>query len=477
MGVRDAWRALWVGEQKVSAAAGIVPAHSIGQAIWTPRNYEKFAQEGFQKNVIAFKAIQEVAKGAASVPWRLFKAGRGERTEIIDHPVLDLLRRPNMLQGGAEFFETVVGYYLIAGNSYIEAVSSGGANGKLPRELWSLRPDRMRVVASKRGLPEAYEYKIGEKKVRWEVDPRTGESLIRHLKTFNPLNDWYGMSPIEAAAISIDQRNQADAWNMSLLQNSARPSGAFVVKPDNDGKALLSDGQFERAKAQLDAEYQGTNNAGRPMLLEGGLDWKQMSMSPTDMDWLEAKHTSARDISSALGVPPQLLSIPGDNTYSNYQEARLALWEETIIPLLRNLRDEFNGWLVPMFGENMELDVDLDEVSALTLRREKKWKMVQEADFLTIDEKREAVGYDNYKPGEEPGGVILVPATLLPLGTEPEEDEPEPEDEEPDEDDKPDTEDEEDEDDGKMTPDRAEAANLLAYGDGKVRRPPTLKAV
>jgi HK97 family phage portal protein len=128
------------------------------------------------------------------------------------------------------------------------------------------------------------------------------------------------------------------------------------------------------------------------MLLDGGLDWKEMSLSPKEMDFLEARNAASRDVAQAFGVPPQLLGIPGDNTYSNYQEARLALWEETVIPLLRHLRDELNAWLAPRFDAGLRLDLDLDEVSALTPRRERVWARLRQADFLTVNEKRLAAG-------------------------------------------------------------------------------------
>jgi len=118
------------------------------------------------------------------------------------------------------------------------------------------------------------------------------------------------------------------------------------------------------------------------------------------MDFLAAKHASARDIAQAFGVPPMLLGIPGDNTYANYREARLALWEETVVPLLRHLRDELNAWLAPMFGPGLALDLDLDEVPALTLRRERRWDMLRRADFLTVNEKRAAVGYPPLAGGD-----------------------------------------------------------------------------
>ena len=187
---------------------------------------------------------------------------------------------------------------------------------------------------------------------------------------------------------------------MALLQNGARPSGAMVYDPKEGPGTNLTDEQFARLKEEVAAQYSGARNAGRPMLLDGGLNWQEMSLSPKDMEFLDARHAAARDIALAFGVPPQLLGIPGDNTYANYQEARLALWEETVIPLLGHLRDELNAWLVPQFGDETALEIDLDGVPALALRRERTWARLQSAGFLTINEKRRAVGLADIEGGD-----------------------------------------------------------------------------
>jgi len=393
MALRDAWRALTRRETKSSRAGPLVALQHPGRAVWSPRRFDAFAEEAYGKNVIAFRAINLVSRAAASVPWRLAQGrirGGGPGGAADRHPLLDLLARPNPMMARSEFIEAVTGYYLIAGNAFIEAVS---VDGGPPRELWPLRPDRMKVVAGKTGLPQGYTYTLAGAERRWDADPVTDRVAILHLKTFHPLDDWYGLSPVEPAGFAIDQRNESDKWNMALLQNGARPSGALVFEPGQGAAANLSDEQFARLKREVAEQYGGAKNAGRPMLLDGGLRWQEMSLSPKDMDFLETRHAASRDIALAFGVPPQLLGIPGDNTYSNYQEARLALWEDTVLPLLGHLRDEFNGWLAPRFGEGLALDIDLDEIPALTLRRERTWARLKAAEFLTLNEKREAVGF------------------------------------------------------------------------------------
>jgi HK97 family phage portal protein len=231
----------------------------------------------------------------------------------------------------------------------------------------------------------------------FSVNKLNGQADILHIKNFHPLDDFRGLSSVEAAAFSIDQHNQAAAWNKSLLENAARPSGALIVKNNGAYEGNLSNEQYIRIKEQMEDVFMGSKNSGRPMLIEGGLEWQEMSMSPKDMDFIEAKNSAARDIALALGVPPQLLGIPGDNTYSNMQEARLALWEETIIPLLDHLTDSLNHWLVPMFGEDLCLEYDVNNISGLSARREKIWSRIENASFLSDNEKREMVGLSPIK--------------------------------------------------------------------------------
>lgn len=155
----------------------------------------------------------------------------------------------------------------------------------------------------------------------------------------------------------------------------------------------LTDEQFERLKAELEDGYSGAKRAGRPLLLEGGLDWKAMGYSPKDMDFIEAKNAASRDIALAFGVPPMLLGIPGDNTYANYQEANRAFYRLTVLPMVAKTARELSAWLGPTFGEGLRLWFDLDQIEGLAAEREALWSRLSAATFLTDDEKREAVGY------------------------------------------------------------------------------------
>jgi HK97 family phage portal protein len=243
----------------------------------------------------------------------------------------------------------------------------------------------MRVVPGVSGIPEAYEYTLGARVARIPVDPLNGQSKI------HPLNDWYGMSPIEAAAHAIDQHNAVASHNLSLLQNGGRPSGALEVKL-NPGESL-SEEQRTRLREEIKSAYEGTTNAGRVLVLEGDLEWKELGLSPKDLDFIEGKNLSTREIAQVYGVPPMLVGVLGDATFSNYKEARYHLWEDTILPYLEIIKGELNAWLVPFFGDNLSIEYNTDAVPALAPKRELLWEKIEKASFLTLNEKRELVGY------------------------------------------------------------------------------------
>lgn len=376
-----------VPEEKASRAAPLIALFSENRARWSPRDYATMAREGFAENPIGFRAVHMIAEAVASLPLVLYEGDR----ELDRHSLLDLLRHPNPRQSRMELLEAVAGHLLVSGNAYLELVSVAGA----ARELYALRPDRMKIVPGPEGWPEAYEYSVGLRSMRFELSetPRP----VLHVALFNPSDDHYGLSPVEAAAKALDVHNAASAWNKALLDNAARPSGALVYSAAGGN---LADEQFERLKRELELHYQGAANAGRPLLLEGGLDWKSLSLSPKDMDFIEAKNSAAREIALAFGVPPMLLGIPGDNTYSNYQEANRALYRQTVLPLAERIFSALTQWLSPLFGGELRLAPDLDQITALAPERADLWKRIGEANFLTDDEKRIAVGY-GARPAEE----------------------------------------------------------------------------
>lgn len=379
--------------RKDSQARIALSFRSVGNPVSTPRNYEGFAKEGYSKNTVVFACIHKIAQACAGIEWELYQKRKGgSELEIENHPLLDLIKRPNPMQAQSSFFEYFVAYYMLTGNSFVEAVRPRPTQP--PMELWPTRPDKMKIVPGARGYPMAYVFTNGDMSKTWVVDQVKLKADMMHLKSFNPINDWWGMSPLEAALYSLDQANSGNKWNLALLQNSATPSGVLQMKvSDANPGGTLTEEQFARLKNEIENEYAGAKNAGRPMLLEGGLEWKQISMSPKDMEFLENKNVTAIDICQVFGVPPELIGI-GQKTFNNYKEARMSFYEDSVLPLMDMIKDELNNWLAPMFGDGLVLKYDKDDIEALAPKREAKFTSVQNASWLTVNEKREATGYE-----------------------------------------------------------------------------------
>jgi len=365
-------------ERKASATGRVIAWAGSGRVAWSSRDAVSLARAGFQGNPIGFRAVRLIAEAAAALPLIC----RDETRRFESHPVVALLARPNPGQGRAELLEAIYGHLLLHGNAYVEAVAGLDA---LPAELHALRPERMALVPGPDGWPVAYDYTVSGRTHRFAMEE--GRGPICHIRSFHPQDDHYGLSPLQAAAVAIDVHNAASAWSKALLDNAARPSGAIVYR-GGDGSSVLTSEQYDRLVSEMEVHHQGARNAGRPMLLEGGLDWKPMGFSPSDMEFHETKLAAAREIAIAFGVPPMLMGIPGDATYANYQEANRAFYRLTVLPLAARVLAALSHWLAGFTGEAVELRPDPDQIPALAVERDQQWERIGAAGFLTDAEKR-----------------------------------------------------------------------------------------
>ena len=375
------------------------------------RRYKDYAKDGYQDNAIVHRCIQLIANSASAVDLCVYD----DDIKLENHELLSLLARPNPTQSGVEYFVSMYSYLLISGNSYLLRDTEGSTK---PRELYLLRPDRMRINAGTSMIPESYDYVInGTVQASYPVDPSTGGGQIKHIKLWNPLDDFYGLSPIMASAYNIDQHNLAGMHNVALLKNGCTPSGMLKFEPtDETGMSTsLTDEQRARLLEDLEFRFQGTNNTGRPMLLEGNFDYTQLGLNPKDMDFLDLLNLSAREIALAFGVPSQLVGIPDSQTYSNMESAKLGLYEETIIPLLKRVESDLNEYLAPLYDGNISVRYDLDSIPAMAEKRKRVYENVVagvNAGIITRNEARERLGLQDVEGGDD----LYIPSNLFPIG-------------------------------------------------------------
>lgn len=411
--------------QKASATGPGLHRQTLGQPVWTRRDYAHLSDEAYVKNIIGFACVNKIATAVARLPLEVFKTEAKEE-KLDNHEILDLLRRPNSKQSTKELIGDFVSFFKLSGNGYFEAT----VQNKKAVELHTLRSDRMKAVIDQFGEITSWKYKVGmfthtfdQKNVTFFQDP------IMHLRTFHPTDDVYGLSPVEPAAYSIDIHNQADKFNKSLLDNSAVPSGMFRwMGKDDDGNASTSGpDRFKRMLELVKSKFGGQANTGEVMVVNGNWEYSQLGLSIDDLQLIDTKRDVARDAAIAWGVPPMLLGIPGDNTYSNYQEANIAFHRDTVLPTATMVFEKISIFLFPSFGQ-FYLTFNTDKIEALATERSALWERVEKATFMTTNEKRNAVGLEDIEGGD----VILVPAGMIPLddaglfipgGPEPEEDE------------------------------------------------------
>jgi HK97 family phage portal protein len=351
-----------------------------------PRSYEAQVREAYLGNPIAQRAVRLVAECVAWAPVYSHESGTFMRGKEESGTSTSSVRAVSLVP--PPLLETVASQLLLHGNAFVQVICDGAGE---PAELFALRPERVKIEADAGGWPAAYLYRAGEAKTRFAARDGLGRPAIVHLKAMHPLDDHYGLGCLGAAAGAVAVHNAAARWNKALLDNAARPSGALVFDSGGDG-ATLSAEQFARLRREIDEEFAGAANAGRPMLLEGGLRWQALSLSPADMDFTGLKAAAAREIALAFGVPPMLLGLPGDSTYANYREANRALWRLTVLPLAGRMLSGIGGALAA-WRPGLKLAVDTDQISALAEDRERLWRQVSAADFLSDAEKREMLGF------------------------------------------------------------------------------------
>ncbi len=344
-----------------------------------PRSYEAQVRASYLANPVAARAIRLISESAGGAPVVANPPG---------HAALALLGSAGFGASGPGLLETLAAQLLLHGNAYVEAAT--GPDG-LPAALFALRPERVTVEADGRGWPTGYLYRAGDMLTRYAAESMGDRAGLLHIRSYHPLDDHYGVGCLGAAAGAVEVHNAAAKWNRALLDNAARPSGALVYQP-GDG-STLSPEQYDRLKSEMDAGFAGAANAGRPMLLEGGLSWQAMSLTPAEMDFARARDTAAREIALAFGVPPLLLGLPGDATYANYKEANVALWRLTLLPLTARILGAVSAHL-HHWWPGLQLRIDQDAVPALSEDRERLWAQISAAGFLTDMEKRVLLGLD-----------------------------------------------------------------------------------
>lgn len=397
-------------EHKASAAMQASMLYRIGVEHYPPSEYRQLIKR-YRTNAIVRRCVEMIAQAVSMI--EPVAEINGKQTDRIAEGVQRYLRKPNPAQDRTAFVEALTGFYVLHGNGFVEFAPGMGAYA----EFYALRPECMTITPGPSGWPERYTYKPGTGgDMQWPVDIQRGRASILHIKAFSPDDDLWGRGALQSCEKELVTYDTAFDVARAMLANGMTPSGALKYAPrvaPGEPEPRLSDEQYLKLKAQLD-QHRRAENRGKPLLLDGGLDWVPFSMTMVEMEAEALRNAAARSIALAFGVPPMLLGIPGDNTYSNYAEANRAFYRQTVLPLAARIYGALGRWWAQLAGQpDLELKIDEAKVWALAEELSALWTRVEASTTLTLNEKREAMGYEPVAP--ELGDRIYMDGFRQPL--------------------------------------------------------------
>jgi HK97 family phage portal protein len=379
-----------------------------------PGLYEKF-QQTYANEVWVYACVYRIANSGAGIPIRLYKKGKGEeRQEIYNHPLLDILSKPNRQMGQYDLTEWTLASMELTGMSYWLLDERGVFTGR-PGSIYVLNPKYMRPLKDKQKYIRAYRYQIGTEYKDFNPDQ------IIVFKDYNPMNPFHGLGSVAPVKTTVDSNIAANTYNRNFFRNSARPDG--VLETDK----ALGKNQWNRVLRQWRQKYGTEKHAHMTAILEKGLKYKAISTSQKDMDFVQLKKMNREDIMAAFGVPPAMVGVFEYANYANSKEQRAIFWEDTEIPKLNKYFDRLNRDLTIRYGENLELGYDPKDIKAL--QRDMKQMSETAKNLFSIGLPLNAIIDAMELPFEhvEGGDVGYLPLNLSPMTGEKEEPNPDPE--------------------------------------------------
>ena len=352
-------------ERKAGRQPLLTPYQSTKPA-WSEWTTEKANQHGLKASAVVYACVRKLSTAAASVPWKVEQRKGDKWVPVPNHPIEMLLSHPNPFMTRQDLIERLTQHLNLGGNGIWHTVTNKG----VPVELWPLMPDRVTPVPAPRKYISHYEYDLGG----GESKRLTPKEII-HFQFADPSNPYWGISPLQAVAKVVDTDVEAVAWNKVSLQNRAVPDGVFMVNAPN-----ATNQQWEEARAQVRRRYL---EKGREPWVVFNVDYKQMSLSPVEMDFLNSRKFAREEIASVFGVLPILIGAMDGTTYNNIHVAKRIFWEDTIIPFLDDVRDSLKLTLLPYFDptandntvpDEYRIVYDLSNIAALQDNYGKKVK-------------------------------------------------------------------------------------------------------
>lgn len=346
----DRFRRTPPGERKSYALYQLMPTYLSWSAKWTQYSNAQ-ALDAYRKSVWLYAAIRLRADNISSVPWVVEVKRAGEWEQAQDHPLIDLLARPNPEQDWPSMMKRAIYWLDLTGDAWFTKVRNGA--GKT-WHVWSCLPETMEVKTGRDRLVYAWEYHKGTKS---ETIP--AEDVI-HLMYSSPDSVYYGLAPLQSASKSVDVDMEAANFQKVTLQNHGMPPGFFKGTDD------LTQEQYEQHNKYI-SEHTGPEHSRIPWVM-GGFEYQSMGNTPHELDFILSRKETVKEILSAYCVPCPMVGIY-DNTGGLNSEiiktARQIFWREGLIPVLREIEGQLNLQLAYEYGPDVRITYDLTNIEAL----------------------------------------------------------------------------------------------------------------
>ena len=346
------------------------------------RSYTSQVRDGLSMNPYVYRCADLRATAVASLDPVIYDKND---EAIPNHPLMQVLMAPNPLMSWRDLVYTTQIDYSISGNTFIVPLLTILGVG----ELWPVSPGSVSAVETGRIFDPVSEWQVSTAGGVIDVEP----SRMIHMHTATDIDGVWGISPLEAAGLSIEQQSMARRWNVSLMANGAKPS--IVVQ---DPRRMTST-TFEEFKARLSAGHAGPEKAGSVMVLDDGKTIATAGFNARDMDYSQGVTTSAREIAIAMGVPPELVGDSANKTYSNAQEANKEFAAHTVKPQADLFYSTLTRKLAHLYPDVGRIGYDESQIDGLKGDESSIITALTSCDFMTINEKRARLSY-----GPVPGG-------------------------------------------------------------------------
>jgi HK97 family phage portal protein len=424
---------------------------TVNGVVLQPYYGEAYVTEGYMGNSDVYSIVTFLARKAGSIPWYVYKMKPGEKAKtslerykqlskglhnkgaferalmerknayeenmVTGTPLAKLLERPNPQQAQDQFFQNLFGYRILSGEGNIYGNDGNIDNGKF-LELNVLPTQFLEIYPDPNDLYGLLGYKL---MVAQGIN--IPKANVCHWKSWNPdFNDvtrshLRGVSPLRSAWKLLRMSNNAADASAKMTQNGGA-KGALVPQPVNNNIPQMTPEQASIIQRAINERINGTDNKGSVGVMQYPYNYLNFGLSSVDMELVKTLQMTLHQWCRVFGMPIVLFDTD-TSSYNNYTNGMRDLITNTIAPLCAELRDELNAWLVPRFGENVYIDFDISALPELQSDMEKMVSQLKQADWLTFDEKRTAMGYEEkggaYASSYVSGGMMPLEMSMMDL--------------------------------------------------------------